>query len=88
MRLLYRARFTRDHRWAPARMSDYVDDVLPPADRARLERHVHDCPECERILNGLRALVAGLGRLGIPEGGVDGPQIAAAVRARLDEPHP
>jgi anti-sigma factor RsiW len=76
----------RDHRWAPDRMSDYVDDELTPPHRARMERHARECQECERILAGLRALVAGLGRVGAIEGGVDGPQIAAAVRARLDEP--
>jgi anti-sigma factor RsiW len=67
-------------------MSDYLDGELSGAGRARMERHARDCPECERLLAGLRAVVAGLGRLPAPEGGVDGTQLAAAVRARLDEP--
>jgi anti-sigma factor RsiW len=87
MRLSYRVRFTRDHRWAPNRMSDYVDDALTPPARARMERHARECPECERVLAGLQALVTSLGRLAAPRGGTEAPRIAAAVRARLDEPH-
>lgn len=51
-----------------------------------MERHVRDCPECERVLAGLRALVDRLGRVGQPAAGMDGVRIAAAVRGRLDEP--
>jgi anti-sigma factor RsiW len=86
MRLLYRVRFRRDHGWAPDQMSAYLDDELPPHGRSRMERHMGDCPECERLLAGLHAVVQGLGRLGAPEGRVDAVQIAAAVRGRLDEP--
>jgi anti-sigma factor RsiW len=89
MRLLYRVRFRRDHQWAPAHMSEYVDGELAPAGRARMERHTRDCPECERVLAGLRALVTRLGRVGGVAGdssGVHGVQIATAVRGRLDEP--
>jgi anti-sigma factor RsiW len=86
MRLLYRVQFRRDHGWAPGRMSEYLDGELAPHGRARLERHMGDCPECERLLAGLRAVVQGLGRLGAPEGGANAVQIAAAVRGRLDEP--
>ncbi len=86
MRLLYRVRFRRDHAWAPDHMSEYVDGELAPAGRWRMERHAGDCPECERLLAGLRALVAGLGRLPAPTGGADAARIAAAVRGRLDEP--
>jgi anti-sigma factor RsiW len=88
MRLLYRVSFRRDHRWAPGRMSDYLDDELPAAERARMERHARDCPECERVLAGLRALVQRLAGLPAPDSGVDAVQVAAAVRARLDEPPP
>ncbi len=28
------------------RLSDAVDDELPPEQRARLERHLTDCPPC------------------------------------------
>jgi anti-sigma factor RsiW len=88
MRLLYRVQFSRDHGWAPGRMSDYLDGDLAPSPRARMERHTRDCPECERLLTGLRALVQGLGRLPVPNGGAGAVQIAAAVRGRLGEPPP
>jgi anti-sigma factor RsiW len=87
MRLLYRVRFTRDHRWAPARMSAYVDGELAPSGRSRMERHARDCPECERVLAGLAAVVRGLGRLSAPAG-ADAARIAALVRGRLDESPP
>ena len=86
MRLLYRVRFRRDHAWAPAHMSEYVDGELAPPAASRMERHTRDCPECERGLAGLRTLVDRLGRLGQPSGARDGVRIAAAVRGRLGEP--
>jgi anti-sigma factor RsiW len=67
-------------------MSEYVDGELPPSGRGRMERHVRDCPECDRVLAGLRALVDRLGRVGQPAGGSAAVQIAAAVRGRLSEP--
>jgi anti-sigma factor RsiW len=88
MRLLYRVRFRRDHGWAPARMSDYLDRELTASERSRMERHARDCPECERLLAGLKAVLAGLQRLPVPEGGTDAARLAASVRARLDDPPP
>ena len=67
-------------------MSEYLDDELSAAKRARMERHARDCPECERVLAGLRALVHRLAGLPPPDRGVDAVQVAAIVRARLDEP--
>jgi anti-sigma factor RsiW len=84
MRLLYRVQFRRDHGWALARMSEYLDEELADGRRVRLERHMGDCPECEQLLAELRAVVYGLSRLSAPTG--DAPRIAAAVRGRLDEP--
>ena len=86
MKLLYRVQFRRDHGWAPGRMSVYLDDELAPRERERLERHARDCPECERLLAGLRAVVHGLARLPAPTGSAGATRIAAAVRVRLDEP--
>ena len=86
MRLLYRVRFKRDHAWAPGLMSDYLDDELAPGRRGRMERHMRDCPECDRLLAGLRAVIRGLGRLPAPGDGADPARIAALVRGRLDEP--
>jgi anti-sigma factor RsiW len=78
--------FRRDHRWAPRRMSDYLDGEIAPAARDRMERHLGECAACRRLLAGLRRTVDGLGRLPAPSPGVDAVQIAASVRARLAEP--
>ena len=86
MRLLYRVRFRRDHGWAPDHMSELLDGELAPAGRSRIERHLGECPECERLLAGLRSVVQGLGRLPAPAGGGDAARIGAVVRGRLDEP--
>ena len=80
-----RERFRRDHRWAPRRMSDYLDGELAPAARTRMERHLGECAECRRLLAGLRRTVAGLHRLSAPSEGADAPHIAALVRARLSQ---
>jgi anti-sigma factor RsiW len=84
--ILQRARFRLDHRWAPARMSDYLDTELSSGRRQRLERHLAECEECRRMLAGLRALLGALH--GLPaagSGAVDGERIAASVRLRLGE---
>ena len=86
-KLLHRARFKRDHRWAPDHMSAYLDDELASRLRARLERHTGECAECRGVLHSLRRM---LGRLhGLPSASAkrEAPDIAAAVRARLHEPH-
>jgi anti-sigma factor RsiW len=79
-------RFRRDHRWAPRRMSDYLDGELATAGLARMERHLGECAECRRLLAGLRQTLEGLHRLSAPSVGIDALQIAASVRARLSEP--
>ena len=85
--VLHRARFKRDHRWAPDHMSAYLDEELASRSRARLERHTGECAECRGVLHSLRRM---LGRLhGLPRASAkrEAPGIAAAVRARLREPH-
>lgn len=84
--LLRRARYRRDHRWAPDRMSDYVDGELARNGRTRLERHLVECGECRKLLDGLRRTLDVLRELPAPSGGAEAVQIAAAVRARLSEP--
>lgn len=79
---LHRARFERDHRWAPDHMSDYLDGDLAARRRSRLERHVIECEECRRLLAGLRRMLEGLHRLPVPAG-ADALRIAASVRVRL-----
>ena len=83
--LLDRERFRRDHRWAPDRMSDYLDGELAHSARARIERHLGECPECRRLLAGLRRTLDALHRLAAPAGGADAAQIAASVRVRLGD---
>jgi anti-sigma factor RsiW len=80
-----RARFRRDHRWAPARMSDYLDAELTPENRTRMERHLGECQDCRRLLAGLRRIVQGLHSLAAPGTGVHGVRIAVSVRTRLDD---
>jgi anti-sigma factor RsiW len=81
--LLDRERFWRDHRWAPRRMSDYLDGELGPPGRTRMERHLGECAECRRLLAGLRRTLDGLHRLSAPSAGRGALQISASVRARL-----
>jgi anti-sigma factor RsiW len=65
-RLLAKRRFMRDHHFTGAHMSDYLDGELGPDERARIEEHVHWCPECRRMLQSLRRTVEGLMRLRVP----------------------
>lgn len=83
-----RLRFALDHRWAPRRMSEYLDAELAAPDRDRLERHTRDCPECRRLLRELGTMLAGLGRLrgGAQSGVAAG--VLARVRERLAEDRP
>jgi len=46
---------------AVALMSDYVDGVLDPRDRARLDAHLSGCPLCSEYLAQLRATIDALG---------------------------
>jgi len=84
--VLYRMRFRLDHRWAPAHMSDYLDEELDTRRRRRLERHVGQCEECDRLLAGLRAMLRLLHALTPPSGDVDVARIAASARLRIEEP--
>jgi anti-sigma factor RsiW len=86
--VLHRARFRRDHRWAPEHMSDYLDGELASGAIDRLERHVSECDECRRLLAGLRGMLNALHRLAAPSGGVEAVEVAASVRLRLSERPP
>jgi anti-sigma factor RsiW len=85
-RIFDRERFRRDHRWARARMSAYLDGELALSRRDRMKPHLAECPECRRLLAALRKLVDGLQRLPAPGWGADATQVAASVRLRLTEP--
>ena len=85
-KLFDRARFERDHQWAPEHMSGYLDGDLGARGRGRMERHLGECQDCRRLLAGLRVVVDGLRRLSAPSGGPDAVQVAASVRVRLNRP--
>jgi hypothetical protein len=57
------SKFARDHRWVPPRASDYLDGDLAPAEVARVQRHVEQCPQCRELLQGLEEIVTALGTL-------------------------
>jgi len=59
-RMLATYRFMRDHRFTQAHLSEYLDGELEADERARVEQHVHWCPECGRVLKSLRRTVEGL----------------------------
>jgi anti-sigma factor RsiW len=80
-----RMRFRRDHRWAPHRMSAYLDGELAARGRRRLERHVRDCPECRGVLGALRRMLALLKSRPHASSAEDVPDIASAVLARLHD---
>ncbi len=39
-------------------VTDYLENALPPAERARFDAHVAGCPGCELHLEQLRATIA------------------------------
>lgn len=83
---LHRTRFWLDHRWAPARMSEYLDMELSARRRRRMDRHVGECDECRRVLAGLRAMLGVLHGLPAPSADGDVARIATSVRLRLGQP--
>jgi anti-sigma factor RsiW len=66
-------------------MSAYLDGELASSGRDRMDRHVHECPECRRVISGLRRTLDALHRLALPAGTADALGIAASVRLRLGE---
>ena len=73
--------FMRNHLWARRHMSEYLDGELETRDRERVERHVHICPSCHRLLATLRKTLEGLNALGAQPLPSDG--IADSVIGRL-----
>jgi anti-sigma factor RsiW len=80
-----RARARRDHRWAPRRMSDYLDGELAERSRTRLERHVRECEECRGVLRGLQRMLGKLRGMTPPSARPDPRATAARVRDRLSQ---
>jgi anti-sigma factor RsiW len=44
-------------------ITDYLEDALSPADRARFEEHIAGCGNCTAYLEQMRQTVAVVGRL-------------------------
>ena len=44
-------------------LSDYLEDSLPPRERARVEAHLATCPDCLAYLEQLQTTIGALGRL-------------------------
>jgi anti-sigma factor RsiW len=84
---LQTTRFRMDHRWAVPRMSQYVDGELPARALARLQGHLADCEECQRVLRGLQQML-GLLHDVPPVLADETPDIAGLVERRLREPPP
>jgi anti-sigma factor RsiW len=85
MSVFHRLRFRFDHRWAPDRMSDYLDGELSASGQGRMARHVGECDECRGVLAALSSLLDALHRLPAPGGADDATRIATAVQTRLGE---
>ena len=72
--LLRRRRHELVCRDAVALMAAYLDGVLPPGDRDRLEAHLAGCPHCSEYLAQMRATIDALGRVepdDLPDEAVD-----------------
>ncbi len=72
----------RDHRWVQDRISDYLDGELPRRQRRRLAEHEDLCPECERLIRTLEALLRVLPTLRIPPSAALGVAERTAERVR------
>jgi anti-sigma factor RsiW len=48
---------------AVALVTDYLEDVLSPDDRARFETHLSECPLCTEHFRQIRISIAALGRV-------------------------
>lgn len=44
-------------------VTDYLENRLPPRERARFESHVAECEHCETYLEQMRQTIRALGRL-------------------------
>lgn len=84
IKLIADKRFDRDHRWTPKHLSEFVDGDLSPRGRRRLRRHVGYCPDCYRALVTLQRMLERMHHLPRPDA-CGTPDIAAAVRRRLDD---
>ena len=63
-------------------VSDYLDDMLSPADRARFEAHLAECDGCFGYLEDIRHVVTSLHEL--PQPPADPATYEALLRAFRD----
>ena len=75
--------FALDHRWAPPRMSAYLEGDMGRRGRRRLERHLSRCAVCTRKLRVLREVLGGLRGLR-DEDPAPAPSLTGAVLQRLE----
>jgi anti-sigma factor RsiW len=78
--LLTKRRFMRDHRWTQEHLSDYLDGDLRGSERERVERHLHWCPECRRVLETLRRTLRELMELRATAGESVAPSVIDRLR--------
>jgi anti-sigma factor RsiW len=45
-------------------VTDYLEGTLPADDRARLDRHLNECPYCVQYIEQMRQTIEALGRVG------------------------
>ncbi len=68
-------------------LSAYLDGEMVVRSRARIQRHVRECPECHGALQSLDRMLGLLQRLP-PVSSTETPDIAAAVYRRLHDSSP
>lgn len=74
---------TMDHAAAQALFSDYADDELSAADRARLDEHLHGCEACRGELATFESTLAAL-RANKAEASADlGPEFMDNLRSQI-----
>jgi len=71
----------RQHCYAQRRLSAAVDDALTPREKARVVRHVSECPECGPMLRGLIVVRGTLRAIG--SGRAPRTSVVPGVLARL-----
>jgi anti-sigma factor RsiW len=62
-------------------VTDYLEDALPPPDRARFEAHVAGCPGCDAYLAQMRTTLSLVGATAAAE---VRPEVSALLEAFRD----
>lgn len=75
-------RMHRDHQYTQRRLGDAVDGALTARQKARVARHVSECPECGPMLRGLIRVRSALRAMG-EQRPVEGESVVPGVLERL-----